>query len=600
MANPVVLLSTGDVIGPNSSVDGTMVLYDGTSGKKIKGNNAVVTPQGLALLDDIDAASNRATIGLGNVNNTSDINKPVSTAQQTALDTKANKGANSDITSITGLTTALSVAQGGTGVTTLAALEAAIGTTNVDNTSDVNKPVSTAQATAIALKANKGANSDITSITGLTTALSVAQGGTGVTTLAALEAAIGTTNVDNTSDVNKPVSTAQQTALNLKANLASPNFTGNPTVPTQAVGDDSDKAASTAFVKNLNYQANLNYTPVQQGGGIGQSGNKVYMGWSASGVKVTVDSTDYGVLVFGGANATISSLSGLTTALSVSQGGTGVTTLAALESAIGTTNVDNTSDINKPVSTAQQTALNLKANLASPGLTGFPSTPTPAVGVNNLQIANASFVKNSGTTLGSVFSYNVSTTLPPAVVGGLVQFFGSATSQTLTLPLTTAASIRDADVVTLNNYTDNNLIISRQGAENIFTGGGSSRTSMTIRPGESLVLVAITAGWLVIGGTGANQFAGGFAALLAANGYQKLPSGLIIQAGQITLAGNQAVTFPIVYPTACQSVVTNVVTTSNLNVTCNVGFLNVSNFSAFPTYANAVAAMAISWISLGY
>jgi len=33
-------------------------------------------------------------------------------------------------------------------------------------------------------------------------------------------------NVDNTTDAGKPVSTAQQTALNLKANLVSPTFTG--------------------------------------------------------------------------------------------------------------------------------------------------------------------------------------------------------------------------------------------------------------------------------------------------------------------------------------------------------------------------------------
>jgi hypothetical protein len=38
---------------------------------------------------------------------------------------------------------------------------------------------------------------------------------------------VGLGNVDNTSDANKPVSTATQTALNLKANLASPTFTGN-------------------------------------------------------------------------------------------------------------------------------------------------------------------------------------------------------------------------------------------------------------------------------------------------------------------------------------------------------------------------------------
>lgn len=45
---------------------------------------------------------------------------------------------------------------------------------------------------------------------------------------------IGLGNVDNTADTAKPVSTAQQTALNLKANLASPTFTGTVTIPTGA------------------------------------------------------------------------------------------------------------------------------------------------------------------------------------------------------------------------------------------------------------------------------------------------------------------------------------------------------------------------------
>ena len=90
MSDPVVLLSTGDVVGPAGGVtDSSMVLFSGTSGKLIKGNNAVVTAAGLALLDDVDAAAQRVTLGLGNVNNTSDINKPISTATQTALNLKA-------------------------------------------------------------------------------------------------------------------------------------------------------------------------------------------------------------------------------------------------------------------------------------------------------------------------------------------------------------------------------------------------------------------------------------------------------------------------------------------------------------------------------
>ena len=60
---------------------------------------------------------------------------------------------------------------------------------------------------------------------------------------------VGLGNVDNTSDANKPVSTAGQTALDLKANLASPALTGNPTAPTQADNDNSTKIATTAYVQ---------------------------------------------------------------------------------------------------------------------------------------------------------------------------------------------------------------------------------------------------------------------------------------------------------------------------------------------------------------
>ncbi|SFB12359.1 hypothetical protein SAMN04515620_11954 [Collimonas sp. OK607] len=46
-------------------------------------------------------------------------------------------------------------------------------------------------------------------------------------------------------------------------------------------------------------QNKLGFTPVQQGGGIGQTNNTVRMGWSGNGLKVTVDSLDLGTVVFG-------------------------------------------------------------------------------------------------------------------------------------------------------------------------------------------------------------------------------------------------------------------------------------------------------------
>ena len=53
-------------------------------------------------------------------------------------------------------------------------------------------------------------------------------GRTGVVTLTSTD--VGLANVNNTSDANKPISTATQTALNLKAPLASPSFTSNVTL----------------------------------------------------------------------------------------------------------------------------------------------------------------------------------------------------------------------------------------------------------------------------------------------------------------------------------------------------------------------------------
>ena len=59
---------------------------------------------------------------------------------------------------------------------------------------------------------------------------------------------VGLGNVDNTADTAKPVSTAAQTELDLKAPLASPALTGVPTAPTATAGTSTTQVATTAFV----------------------------------------------------------------------------------------------------------------------------------------------------------------------------------------------------------------------------------------------------------------------------------------------------------------------------------------------------------------
>lgn len=129
----------------------------------------------------------KAQVGLGNVDNTSDLNKPVSTATQTALNGKENTGV---------------------AATLVASHEA--DTTNVHGIADTSALATNASvASAIA-----GIDFPVDSVAGKTGTVTLVKGD------------VGLSNVDNTSDANKPVSTATQTALDLKAPLASPTFTG--------------------------------------------------------------------------------------------------------------------------------------------------------------------------------------------------------------------------------------------------------------------------------------------------------------------------------------------------------------------------------------
>lgn len=95
-------------------------------------------------------------------------------------------------------------------------------------------------------------------ISGSGGAIDSVNGQTGVVILD--NTSIGLGNVNNTSDASKPVSTAQQAQLNLKAAINSPALTGNPTAPTPAPTDNSTALATTEYVTDA-LAGQAGYTP---------------------------------------------------------------------------------------------------------------------------------------------------------------------------------------------------------------------------------------------------------------------------------------------------------------------------------------------------
>lgn len=100
-------LATLDTVG-TSVIDDDAVTNDKLANmaqKTYKGRTTTSTgsPEDVAVATlKTDLGLVKADVGLGNVDNTSDANKPVSTATQTALDAK--QGLDSDLTTIAGLT----------------------------------------------------------------------------------------------------------------------------------------------------------------------------------------------------------------------------------------------------------------------------------------------------------------------------------------------------------------------------------------------------------------------------------------------------------------------------------------------------------------
>ena len=170
------------------------------------------------------------TIGLGNVDNTSDANKPVSTAQATAI-ADAVSDHNLEETNVHGIAdtaelvtqTQLTNAISGAEVDQAALAGVGLEWNAATDKFDVKSThITTATQTELDLKAPKADPTFTGTVSGVT------------------KTHVGLANVDNTSDANKPVSTATQTALDLKANLAAPTFTGTVVLPsTTSIGNVS-------------------------------------------------------------------------------------------------------------------------------------------------------------------------------------------------------------------------------------------------------------------------------------------------------------------------------------------------------------------------
>ena len=334
--------------------------------------------------------------------------------------------------------------------------------------------------------AASGANSDITSLSGLTTALSPAQGGTGLTsyTTGDLLYASGATTLSALSDV------ALGSCLISGGVGAAPSWgsCSSATFATLAGGTNTSAAMLVGTGSSLAPTGSGTLT-ANQFVGSGSTTNAVDLATAEVAGALAITNGGTGATTASGArsnlgaaasgaNSDITSLSGLTTALSIAQGGTGATTANAALNAFLPTQTGNTGKVLQTdgsntswvtAGTGTVTSVN-----ASGGTTGLSFSGGPVTSSGTLTLSGTLAVANGGTngtatpTAGAV-SYGTGSAYAFNSAGSTGQLLRSAGSSaptwtTATFPATagTSGSVLTSDgtnwvstaPVTGANYAD--------------------------------------------------------------------------------------------------------------------------------------------------
>jgi len=306
----------------------------------------------------INNPASKISLGLENVDNTSDANKPVSSATQTALNAKqATLVSSTNIKTVNGSTL---LGTGDLVVSGADATKLAI----LNNLSDLNNASTARTNIGLATTANQTDSTNKRFVTDaqLTVLGNTSNTNTGDQTIS--DATITTTDITTNNFTTAkhgfvPKGTNAGNYLKDDGTWSAIAGGGDMVLAsTQTVSGLKTFLASMFGLRNVANTFTAFFTNTI-------TANRTYTLKDADGtLAFTSDITGTNSGTNTGDNATNSQYSGLS-ASKLDANGNGSSLTGLTKTQVGLANADNTTDAGKPVSTAQQTALNLKANITS-------------------------------------------------------------------------------------------------------------------------------------------------------------------------------------------------------------------------------------------
>jgi hypothetical protein len=209
-----------------------------------------------------------------------------------------------------------------------------------------------------------------------------------------------------------------------------------------------------------------------------------------------------------------------------------------------------TDSINKAAARTTLGAVGLTGDETIAGVKTFssnPVVPTPAQFDSTTKVATTAFVKNAGSSLSTQKVFTASAAIAAADAGKRLTI--AASGITLTLPAVNSVPVGTAFTIGISGLSSSSTVAAA--GTDVMEGGGSS---IVCAPNSQIILVSDGGGtWLRAMDTTNTGFNLRNTASIAGDGYQKLPSGLILQWGTLSIPGAGVAgskSLPIAFPNA--------------------------------------------------
>lgn len=183
----------------------------------------------------------------------------------------------------------------------------------------------------------------------------------------------------------------------------------------------------------------------------------------------------------------------------------------------------------------------------------------------------------------------------------VLKYITSVTASNITVTLPPSAGLPDGFYVDVAAQNSGNVTVTATGASIYFLGNPSPVTPV-LRTGSYARFVWFSNQWNVINGPAQLGSSYEFGSSLASPGWQRLPSGLMLQWGAVLLTGvsDLSISYPIAYSISPYITVATVTGSYATSTVVNIDTQTASSFAArVRNQAGSVTGAAINWYSIG-